>query len=108
VIVGLGAAAEVPGVTVFHAGTAVGDGPGEVRTAGGRVLDVTALGATLAEARDRAYTAAGRILWPGLQYRRGIAARAAATSWSAVSASPPADGCTTGSPRRTSSTPPSR
>jgi phosphoribosylamine---glycine ligase len=78
VIAGLDSAAEVEGVTVFHAGTAAADGrPGEVRTAGGRVLNVTALGATLADARARAYEAAGRISWPGMQYRRDIAAAAA-------------------------------
>ena len=82
VIAGLDAAAEVEGVTVFHAGTAGGaDGrPGEVRTAGGRVLNVTALGPTLAEARARAYEAAAHISWPGMQYRRDIAAIAAAGS----------------------------
>jgi phosphoribosylamine---glycine ligase len=79
VIEGLDAAAEIEGVTVFHAGTAAVDGrPGAVRTAGGRVLDVTALGSTLAEARGRAYEAAGHITWPGIQYRRDIAATAAA------------------------------
>ena len=78
VIEGLDAAGEVEGVTVFHAGTAAVDGrPGAVRTAGGRVLNVTALGATLADARARAYEAAGRISWPGMQYRRDIAAVAA-------------------------------
>ena len=78
VIEGLDAAGEVEGVTVFHAGTAAVDGrPGAVRTAGGRVLNVTALGATLADARARAYEAAGRISWPGMQYRRDIAAAAA-------------------------------
>jgi phosphoribosylamine--glycine ligase len=65
-------------VTVFHAGTAAVDGqPGTVRTAGGRVLNVTALGATLADARSRAYEAAGLISWPGMQYRRDIGAAAA-------------------------------
>jgi phosphoribosylamine--glycine ligase len=84
VIEGLDAAAEVDGVTVFHAGTASVDGrPGAVQTAGGRVLDVTALGATLAEARSRAYEAAGRISWPGMQYRRDIAGAASAGSRSA-------------------------
>jgi phosphoribosylamine--glycine ligase len=84
VITGLDAAAEVEGVTVFHAGTAAFDGrpgeagsSGEIRTAGGRVLNVTALGVDLAEARARAYEAAGRISWPGMQYRRDIAAAAA-------------------------------
>ncbi len=74
-ITGLEAAEDVEGVTVFHAGTkAAGDG---VVTAGGRVLNVTALGATLAQARARAYEAAGLISWPGMQYRRDIGERAA-------------------------------
>jgi phosphoribosylamine--glycine ligase len=77
VITGLAEAAAVEGVTIFHAGTAADGRPGDVRTAGGRVLDVTALGATLADARARAYEAAGRISWPGMQYRRDIAAVAA-------------------------------
>jgi phosphoribosylamine--glycine ligase len=73
VIEGLDAAARVEGVTVFHAGTADVDGrPGAVRTAGGRVLNVTALGATLTDARARAYEAVGRISWPGMQYRRDV------------------------------------
>jgi phosphoribosylamine---glycine ligase len=71
VIEGLDAAGEVQGVTVFHAGTAAVDG--RVRTAGGRVLNVTALGATLPDARARAYEAVARISWPGMQYRRDIA-----------------------------------
>jgi phosphoribosylamine--glycine ligase len=78
VIEGLEAAAEIEGVTVFHAGTAAVEGrPGAVRTAGGRVLDVTALGPDLVAARARAYEAAGRISWPGMQYRHDIAAVAA-------------------------------
>jgi phosphoribosylamine--glycine ligase len=72
VIRGLDAAAELAEVT--HAGTAKRDG--EVVTAGGRVLNVTALGATPAEARDRAYDAAGRIEFDGMQMRSDIAARA--------------------------------
>ena len=44
--------------------------------AGGRVLDVTAVAPTITEARDRAYEAAGRISWPGMQYRRDIGAAA--------------------------------
>jgi phosphoribosylamine--glycine ligase len=59
---------------VFHAGTAERDG--ELVTAGGRVLNVTALGATPGEARDRAYAAAERIEFEGRQMRRDIAARA--------------------------------
>jgi phosphoribosylamine--glycine ligase len=69
---GLKAAAELAEVT--HAGTAERDG--EIVTAGGRVLNVTALGATPAEARDRAYDAAGRISFEGMQIRTDIAARA--------------------------------
>jgi phosphoribosylamine---glycine ligase len=57
------------GVTVFHAGTARG-ADGQLVTAGGRVLDVTARGADVAEARARAYDAADRITWDG-QHRRG-------------------------------------
>ena len=64
-------AEELPGVTVFHAGTAAADHG--VTTAGGRVLDVTAIAPTLDEARARAYEAAGRISWRGMHYRRDIA-----------------------------------
>jgi len=74
VIHGLAAAAELAEVT--HAGTAVrGD---EVVTAGGRVLNLTALGPTPAAARDRAYDAASRIAFDGMQIRTDIAARAVA------------------------------
>jgi phosphoribosylamine--glycine ligase len=76
VIEGLDDASEQPGVVVFHAGTAR-DGDGRIVTGGGRVLDVTASAPTLAEARDRAYAAAGMIHWPGIQLRRDIAAEAA-------------------------------
>jgi phosphoribosylamine---glycine ligase len=72
VIHGLDAAAELAEIT--HAGTA--EQQGEIVTAGGRVLNVTALGATPAEARDRAYDAAGRIEFDGMQKRSDIAARA--------------------------------
>lgn len=72
VIHGLAEAAELAEVT--HAGTAERDG--EIVTAGGRVLNVTGLGATPAEARDRAYDAAGRISFEGMQVRTDIAARA--------------------------------
>jgi phosphoribosylamine--glycine ligase len=73
VIHGLAEAAELAEVT--HAGTA--EREGEIVTAGGRVLNVTALGATPAEARDRAYDAARRISFDGMQIRSDIAARAA-------------------------------
>ncbi len=72
VIHGLAEAAELAEVT--HAGTAARDG--EVVTAGGRVLNVTALGPSPAAARERAYDAAGRISFDGMQIRSDIAARA--------------------------------
>lgn len=74
VIRGLEAAAELAEIT--HAGTAAREG--EIVTAGGRVLNVTALGAGPAEARDRAYDAASRISFEGMQIRTDIAARAVA------------------------------
>ncbi len=69
---GLDAAAELAEVT--HAGTA--EQGGEIVTAGGRVLNLTALGPTPAAARDRAYDAASRIEFDGMQVRTDIAARA--------------------------------
>jgi phosphoribosylamine--glycine ligase len=70
------AAAEAAGALVFHAGTALA---GETLvTHGGRILDVTALGGTLAEARARAYDAAGHISFRGLRRRSDIALAAAA------------------------------
>jgi phosphoribosylamine--glycine ligase len=73
-IAGLSAAAQVPGVQVFHAGTAqVG---GQLITAGGRVLGVTAAGDSIAEALSRAYQAMGEINFEGMYYRRDIAHRA--------------------------------
>ncbi|HEY0318535.1 MAG TPA: phosphoribosylamine--glycine ligase [Solirubrobacterales bacterium] len=72
VIHGLAEAAELAEVT--HAGTArAGE---DVVTAGGRVLNITGLGAGPAEARDRAYDAASRISFDGMQIRTDIAARA--------------------------------
>jgi phosphoribosylamine--glycine ligase len=62
------------GAEVLHAGTAERDG--EIVTSGGRVLNVTALGATPREARDRVYAAAERIQFDGKQMRTDIAARA--------------------------------
>jgi phosphoribosylamine--glycine ligase len=55
---------------VFHAGTAL-DG-GRLVVAGGRVLNVSAVGADLAEARDRAYQAAGLISFEGMQLRTDV------------------------------------
>jgi phosphoribosylamine--glycine ligase len=74
VIRGLDEAASLDGVEVTHAGTALQGG--EIATAGGRVLNVTGLGPTPAAARDRAYDAAGRISFDGMQMRNDIAARA--------------------------------
>jgi phosphoribosylamine---glycine ligase len=76
-VTGLARAAGLPGVTVFHAGTApdpAGDG---VVTSGGRVLGVTALGDTLAEARARAYAGVDAVAWPGMRHRTDIALEAA-------------------------------
>ncbi len=71
---GLEAAAALEDVIVFHAGTALREG--NPVTAGGRVLGVTALGATMSAAVQRAYQAVDRIAFDGLQVRRDIAARA--------------------------------
>jgi phosphoribosylamine--glycine ligase len=73
-ITGLAAAAQVPGVQVFHAGTAqVG---GQIVTAGGRVLGVTAAADSLDEALARAYQALAEISFEGMYYRRDIGHRA--------------------------------
>jgi phosphoribosylamine--glycine ligase len=72
---GLDQAGSVDGVTVFHAATRERDG--EFVTAGGRVLTVTAVGETFAQARDRAYAAAEMIRFEGMHYRTDIAARVA-------------------------------
>ena len=76
-IEGVDEATLVPGVMVFHAGTAV-DTDGRLVTAGGRVLSVTGTGASIREARDRAYAGVERIRFEGMQFRTDIAARAAA------------------------------
>jgi phosphoribosylamine---glycine ligase len=67
--------AEAAGVEITHAGTAEEDG--RIVTAGGRVLNVTALGPSPAEARERAYAGARAIHFDGMQMRNDIAARAA-------------------------------
>ena len=64
--------AEATGALVFHAGTALHDG--RLVTNGGRILNVTALGDSIATARDAAYAAAGHIDFPGMRYRTDIAA----------------------------------
>ena len=70
------AEAEDTGATVFCAGVGA-DPEGRLVTAGGRVLNVTGFGATIAEARDQAYTAAKMISWPGEHHRSDIAEEAA-------------------------------
>ncbi len=75
---GLDAAATVPETVVFHAGTKAVDG--QITAQGGRVLAVTASGATLREARDRAYAAIDRIDFADGFCRRDIGWRALATA----------------------------
>ena len=72
---GLEAAAQVPDVTIFHAGTARRE-DGALVAAGGRVLGIGAVGVTLAEARAAAYAAIGKVDWPGGFCRRDIGWRA--------------------------------
>jgi phosphoribosylamine---glycine ligase len=72
-ITGLDAAAAT-GATIFHAGTAL-DRQGRLITAGGRVLSVCALGATLDDARTQAYAACDAIAYDGKHYRRDIGKR---------------------------------
>jgi len=73
---GLDAAAELPDVKVFHAGTAL-DGE-QVVSAGGRVLNVTALGTSIANAKLNAYRAVKCIRWKGAWCRKDIADKALA------------------------------
>ena len=74
VINGLDKAACLDNVSVFHAGTADKDGACIVN--GGRVLGVTALGATVREAIDSAYKGVECITWPGAQFRTDIGKKA--------------------------------
>ncbi|HSM20461.1 MAG TPA: phosphoribosylamine--glycine ligase, partial [Hyphomicrobiales bacterium] len=74
VIGGLEAAAAVPGVEIFHAGTRRQGS--RILAAGGRVLNVTARGETVAQAQARAYEAVGLIDWPQGFCRRDIGWRA--------------------------------
>ena len=74
-IIGLDAAAEVPGVVVLHAGTALDDG-GTLVSAGGRVINVVAVAPSLAKARRAAYDAVEVIELEGSHYRTDIALRA--------------------------------
>jgi len=75
VIRGIAQANAVEDVVVFHAGTILDDA-GLLRAAGGRVLNVTATGATLRDAVNKAYAAVNEIDWPGGFCRRDIAWRA--------------------------------
>jgi phosphoribosylamine--glycine ligase len=74
VIEGLEAAAEIEGVEIFHAGTIAQNG--HILANGGRVLDVSAVGRTVAEAQARAYAAVDRIRWSDGFCRRDIGRRA--------------------------------
>jgi phosphoribosylamine--glycine ligase len=73
-IFGLDEAASLPGVTIFHAGTEKRHG--KILAIAGRVLDVTATGKDVAEARARAYEAVSRIHWQGSFFRSDIGWRA--------------------------------
>jgi len=73
-ISGLADAAKLPGVKIFHAGTALTEN--QIVTSGGRVLGVTALGKDLKAAQAAAYAAVEKIHFPGAQFRRDIAAKA--------------------------------
>ena len=75
-IEGLDEVSLLPGVEVFHAGTAIDD-EGRVVTAGGRVLAVTGTGTSIHEARDRAYGGIAQIRFDGMHYRADLAARPA-------------------------------
>lgn len=92
-IEGVEAAESLPSVTVFRAGVAT-DGDAGLVTAGGRVLNVSATGPTLAVARERAYAAAALVSWPGMRYRGDIALEAA--SLEAATQGGPADGAGSG------------
>lgn len=74
VITGIEKAEEMEGVTVYHAGTALSDG--QLVTAGGRVLDVTAVAPTFEEARAKAYAACELIDFEGKTFRTDIGLRA--------------------------------
>jgi len=73
-ITGLNQANQIHDVVVFHAGTA--EKNGDIVTSGGRVLGVTALGQTVADAKTRAYEAVDKIKFDGAYCRRDIADKA--------------------------------
>ncbi|KKR18336.1 MAG: Phosphoribosylamine-glycine ligase [candidate division CPR2 bacterium GW2011_GWC1_41_48] len=70
-IQGIDDASRIEGVTIYHAGTTIKDG--EFHIAGGRVLNVSALGKDFGEARERAYEAVSKIKFPDMCYRTDIA-----------------------------------
>jgi phosphoribosylamine--glycine ligase len=72
-ITGIDLADKMPDVKVFHAGTRLVEG--RIVTDGGRILNVTALGETLAEAREKAYAAVQKIEFQGMFYRKDIGAK---------------------------------
>ncbi|WP_456457200.1 phosphoribosylamine--glycine ligase [Thermovibrio sp.] len=74
VITGIEEAEKVPTVVVFHAGTK--EVNGKLLTNGGRVLNVTALGKDIVEARERAYKAIEKIHFDGMHYRKDIGLKA--------------------------------
>ena len=73
-ITGIADADALPDTKVFHAGTAIRNG--EIVNTGGRVLGVTALGNSIAEAKLNAYAAVDRIQWQGGWCRRDISDKA--------------------------------
>jgi phosphoribosylamine--glycine ligase len=72
-ITGLDEAAKVKDVMIFHGGTAKEGG--KLVTSGGRVLSVTALGASVEDARNKAHEAINKIHFAGMQYRKDIGAK---------------------------------
>jgi phosphoribosylamine--glycine ligase len=74
VIEGLSSTGGLPDAEVFFAGVARGDSDGELVTAGGRVLNITGIGASIDEARSRAYACVSRVSWRGMYTRSDIAA----------------------------------
>jgi phosphoribosylamine---glycine ligase len=74
VIEGVAESEQIPGVSVFHAGTALREG--RLVTAGGRVLTIVGSGNDFAQAIDRAYEGVGKISFDGMQYRRDIGRKA--------------------------------
>ena len=68
---GLTEANAIPGIEIFHAGTAR-DESGNYVTSGGRVLGITAAGLDLSTSLSKVYSAVDVVQWPGMQFRRDI------------------------------------